>query len=492
MFEACDDDKNGHLDRSEFRNFLQAHNLAGRSTNLRIPSAETSRSHNEEHEINRLFDTIDRDGDQTITFAEFLQYAQAVAAGRTSTSPFKRLLIAVVGFLRNREFRSGLKILLKYLQVIVSIPLNFPEIRNIIQDQFKGFQESARGVSAVVDVDLSDVFVVQCVFGPRFFDMLARTTLLVTGSLILLVSCQIVVQRRLRSRLSVSQAERLETVSQVTLLFAVTTVTFTYPSVSRTILNSFRCLDGANARKAGGSPTHAPYGNWLDVDASIACDGRYLGLAAPSDVAYPIIEAFGTAMLFIFTLGVPLAIMAVLARYRFPLNFLYDLGADATLLPAKQVRRVASLYRNFTPDYWWFLPVDLLRHWVLTAFIGITFIGGRTGASPDASSAGTSLLGGDFPTHRLFFAIMFCLSFLFVYVFANVYRNASSGRLQITAHCCLIMLLAYLLSQYDPRALPANPGGLQLSGSNNANGGGGNQSVHVGGRAADHFNKAFT
>ena len=361
-------------------------------------------------------------------FEEILDFITATQArGGARRYGLRQILDYVKWLVRNEGVKEVIKLTLRYLQVLVSIPANFPEIRELISTRMTYFDSMDAAVSPVVDFDLSSSFALRCFFSPRFISNLVRNTL---GPLLAIVVLQVVVMVLGRAankpRTTRAAAQHFKGVGHLMAGIAAKLLFVTYPSTSRTILRAFHCTagdDSSDRSAAAKSESEGDYGAWLTADSTVAC--RSGDPDVSSEYEYRILP-FAASMVLLFSLGIPAAMFVALRFKRYPVNILHDINRDGSRTPSSvSSGGLRRFYATFSPSFWWFGPADLLRHFFITAFVGVIYVGGQGGSR----AFGAASVQG-----RLIVGLLFVTIFFVFFLSFPVYRTSAGSRLQRICH----------------------------------------------------------
>ena len=500
VFQAIDLDGNGRLEREEFRSFMatlsdvrrlvsntttedvsdainrftKRKTMSRRATLSRQLSAfQIANLRIADKEADDLFTLIDKDGSGEIKFEEFYLFL----VEEKSTSKSRHRARQIMDHVRTDAFRTSLRILLKYIQVITAIPANFPEVMPQFYARLSWMELGIRRVSYVVDLDLLSLSSFECLTSTRFYPKLVRNTLTPFTAIVLLgLLASLFNWRSERPGTGYRRQGQWVLLAFVAEWLQDKILFFMYPGVSRTILQGLHCSgvrpevsqgDDVSAQAlatntasstssssasggsgGGGSSSSGPgggdamYGAWLDADPTISCTGNYLGMSFGADdpngnIYRTQILPFAVSMLFLFSLGIPAAIFVRLSSWRYPVNLLWEINGDGDPRQSSAAHRIHKLFRGYSPKYWWFQPVDLLRHYFLTAFVGAVFVGGV---------GGTAGFGDKDVRKRLLIAAVVCLCCVMYFNAYNVYSTARCGAAQGLAHFSLVWIFGYLMA----------------------------------------------
>ena len=101
------------------------------------------------------------------------------------------------------------------------------------------------------------------------------------------------------------------------------------------------------------------------------------------------------------------------------------------LAPPHTLPLASHSHPSFPACVRWFSSVDMLRHFFLTALIGVIHVGGKGGASA---------FGHDDVQSRLVVAGVFCLGFIIFFLQFNVFVNARGRVLAIMTHVSMLWM----------------------------------------------------
>eukprot|EP00947_MAST-08B_sp_MAST-8B-sp1_P000688 g688.t1 len=267
----------------------------------------------------------------------------------------KCIALHVFHVYRSVRFRTAFKVTVKYIQVLNSLKVNFPLLFSQMRSRFSWLGSLGTAASVSVDFDLLSIGF-DCFSGPRYYPKLVR----------------------------------------------------------RVILSALRC----NTPEDNGV-NHGDYGAYLDPDPLVVCTttaGDPTSAVTYDEHIWP----YAIVTLVLFSLGIPLFIFLLLSRKRWPVNLLHDVDAvDGEPKPSLAGSRLKSFYNMFSPAWWFFGPVDLLRQFFLCGFVGSIFVGGRGGAS---------IFGDNDVSARLAVAVLVCIFFMTLFLSQEVYLRNTGGR----------------------------------------------------------------
>ena len=454
LFTGIDGDGSGSLSRSEFIIFLShlgdMKKDIKNSTSMttadfrRTVSFNSSEQHdNKVHigttseddsfefthkECDVLFAEIDQNANGEIDFEEILEFITADhSGGHHRALGLRQILYYVKWLVRNKRVKEVIKLTLRYLQVLNSISANFPELKPIISTRLTYLDSMDAAVSPAVDFDLSSSFALRCFFSPRFISNLVRSTL---GPMLAIVGLQVVVMVLGRAankpRTTRAAAQHFKGVGQLMADIAAKVLFVTYPSTSRTILRTFHCTagdDSSDRSTTAKSESEGDYGAWMTADSTVACRS---GDPDVSSVYEYRILPFAASMVLLFSLGVPAAMFVALRSKRYPVNILHDINRDGSRTPSSvSSGNLRRFYASFSPSFWWFGPADLLRHFFITAFVGVVYVGGQGGSR----AFGAASVQG-----RLIVGLLFVTMFFVFFLSFPVYGTSAGSRLQRLCH----------------------------------------------------------
>ena len=204
-----------------------------------------------------------------------------------------------------------------------------------------------------------------------------------------------------------------------------------YPSMSRNLLSTeVHVYIPTNTPPQGKNYwPHATNETWLRVDGTVRADAN--------DPTFQWLRPMSTVLFFIVAFGLPMLVPVLLLRFRWPVNRLHTFDEEGRPEASRVgVGSMAFIYEKYTPDWWFFESLEMIRKLLLSAAIGGVNLG------EDVGDVGRLLLGAAF-------SAVFAVGFLTL----TPYVFDASNRIQGVAHLCLAFLYvdgAVLLLEANP------------------------------------------
>ena len=376
------------VDREAFTKVVLA--LARDATASPKASSNSKVKVNKNRAVARLWTKLDVDNDGHVSGKEFLTFYYRLSEGTNSTNPFRARVASILAWWRSDVNVGTRQVIVTFLQLFVSIPRSFPEVRKAAEAAATAAGAAATPLSGtatngtaasnggsefyaefvaalqpvfdlVSNINVQSIEAIQCMVGPRHYDRLSMAAGLLLapigavwlGVLLLSALARVVAGTILKNRLRAAELSAVQVAFSVT----ITIASLLYPLTCAFVLRTWVCKPFV----VGGETRY-----FMADDTLVECrlsTGPYIGTVGLSIV-----------FIFVIVLGIPVLQVAMLRRWVNPINRLYVPTDQGVLEPSTDGKAVmGDLFVVYSPRFYWWGVVDSLSKLLLASVIGVAF-----------------------------------------------------------------------------------------------------------------------
>lgn len=244
-----------------------------------------------EKDARDLWNKLDENHDGDVSDEEFFTFFYSLRAGSKPTNPLQAAVKATLAWYASTDTKTARTVLITYFQLTSAVAIVFPAAvggglegttTTTAASQGGGDGSAIDSIMSALqpvfdfigNINVGAIGFVSCMIGPRHYNTLQFSTLLlivlvllVWSPVVLLEGCSKLTKRSCKS-FGTKLSGLAQSISPKATTFSAQVIFLFYPRATSSIMRSFVCdaVEGIPNTEAGGKTTH-----WMTDDSTIQC-----------------------------------------------------------------------------------------------------------------------------------------------------------------------------------------------------------------------------